>query len=189
MTQGYVVALAEVALGASLATLYLAGWPPVVGAWTQLLPAHAWLNLVGFVSLAIATTLLHFFPTVIGARISHRPSTTITVFGLGAGAPIVALGFVAASDPIARLGAIGVAAGASGLATYVAQSWPSRARWTTDPAWHRYAIGGLISAIVWFEIGIAIAQGASWRLGRTLPGGPSTLSPDRSWPAGSGSQS
>jgi hypothetical protein len=157
--QGYAVALTEVALGASIATLYLAGWAPVVGAWTHLLPAHAWLNLVGFVSLAIATTLLHFFPTVIGARIAHRPSTTITVLGLGAGAPIVALGFATASDAIARLGAIGVAAGASALAAHAAQSWRSRARWTTDPAWHRYAIGGLVSAIVWFEIGIAIASG------------------------------
>ena len=45
VTQGYVVALAEVALGASLATLYLAGWTPVVDARAQVKPAHAWLNL------------------------------------------------------------------------------------------------------------------------------------------------
>ena len=30
VTQGYVVALGEVAVGASLATLYVAGWPPIV---------------------------------------------------------------------------------------------------------------------------------------------------------------
>ena len=165
VTQGYVVALAEVGLGASIATLYLAGWDPVVGAWTQLKPAHAWLNLVGFVSLAIATTLLHFFPTVIGARITRRASTTMTVVGLGAGAPIVALGYAIASDTIARIGAIGAAVGAAGLAAYAAQSWRTRARWTTDPAWHRYAIGGLVSAIVWFEIGIAIAAGRVLVLG------------------------
>src|ERR1019366_10769324 len=74
VTQGYVVALAEVGLGASIATLYLAGWAPVVAAWARLMPAHAWLNLIGFVSLVIATTLLHFFPTVIGGRIARRPS-------------------------------------------------------------------------------------------------------------------
>ena len=159
VTQGYVVALAEVGLGASLATIYLAGWAPVVGAWAQLEPSHAWLNLVGFLSLAIATTLLHFFPTVIGARITRRASTTITVVGLGAGAPTVALGYAMASDTIARLGAIGVALGAAGLATYATQSWRSRARWTTDLDWHRYAMGGLVSAIVWFEIGITIAVG------------------------------
>ena len=159
VTQGYVVALAEVGLGASIATLYLAGWGPVVAAWARLMPAHAWLNLIGFVSLVIATTLLHFFPTVIGARIARRPSTTITVVGLAAGAPTIALGFAIASDTLARLGAIGVALGAAGLATYAAQSWRTRAHWTTDPGWHRYAIGGLVSAIAWFEIGIAIAAG------------------------------
>ena len=159
VTQGYLVALAEVGLGASIATLYLAGWPPVVAAWAQLMPAHAWLNLIGFVSLVIATTLLHFFPTVIGARIARRPSTTVTVVGLAAGAPIVALGFAIGSDTVARLGAIGVALGAAGLAAYAGQSWRIRARWTTDPGWHRYAMGGLVSAIAWFEVGIAIAAG------------------------------
>jgi nitrite reductase (NO-forming) len=170
VTQGYVVALAEVGLGASIATLYLAGWGPVVGLWAQLKPAHAWLNLVGFVSLAIATTLLHFFPTVIGARISRRASTTITVVGLGAGAPIVALGYAIASDTIARLGAIGVALGAAGLATYAIQSWRTRARWTTDLDWHRSAIGGLVAAIVWFEIGIAIAAGRVLEFGADSAG-------------------
>lgn len=159
VTQGYVVALAEVGLGASLATLYLAGWAPVVEAWARLLPAHAWLNVIGFVSLVIATTLLHFFPTVIGARIARRHSATITVVGLGAGPPIVALGFAMASDPAARLGAIAVALGAAGLARYALQSWRTRAHWTTDLAWHRYAIGGLLSAIAWFEVGIGIATG------------------------------
>jgi len=159
VTQGYLAALAEVGLGASIATLYLAGWPPVVAAWAQLMPAHAWLNLIGFVSLVIATTLLHFFPTVIGARIARRPSTTITVVGLAAGAPIVALGFAIGSDIVARLGAIGVALGAAGLAAYAGQSWRTRARWTTDPGWHRYAMGGLVSAIAWFEVGIGIAAG------------------------------
>jgi len=170
VTQGYVVALAEVGLGASIATLYLAGWAPVVSAWAQLKPAHAWLNLVGFVSLAVATTLLHLFPTVIGARITRRASTTITVVGLGAGAPIVALGYAIASDTIARLGAIWVALGAAGLATYATQSWRSRAHWTTDLDWHRYAIGGLVAAIVWFEIGIAIAAGRVLEFGADSAG-------------------
>ncbi len=170
VTQGYLVALAEVGLGASIATLYLAGWPPVVAAWAQLMPAHAWLNLIGFVSLVIATTLLHFFPTVIGARIARRPSTTITVVGLAAGAPIVALGFAIGSDTVARLGAIGVALGAAGLAAYAGQSWRTRASWTTDPGWHRYAMGGLVSAIAWFEVGIAIAAGRVLVFG-AYPGG------------------
>lgn len=159
ITQGYLVALGEVAVGASLATLFVAGWPPVVSDWFRLKPAHAWLNLVGFVSLVIATTLLHFFPTVVGARITVRPSARATVLGLAFGAPLVALGFALASDLVARVGAVAVIGGAAGLAVYVVRTWRSRAGWTTDPGWHRFAMGGLISAIFWLEVGILIAAG------------------------------
>jgi hypothetical protein len=34
-----------------------------------------------------------------------------------------------------------------------------RARWTTDHDWHRFAIGGLVSAIVWLEVGLGVAAG------------------------------
>jgi len=159
VTQGYVVALGEVVVGASLATLFVAGWPPVVHDWVRLKPAHAWLNVVGFVSLVIATTLLHFFPTVVGARIALRPSARLTVAGLAVGAPAVAVGYVVPSDLIARSGALCVIAGATGLVIYAWRTWQTRARWTTDPGWHRFAIGGLVSAIVWLDVGIAVAAG------------------------------
>lgn len=159
VTQGYVIALGEVAVGASLATLFVAGWPPIVEDWARIKPAHAWVNLVGFVSLVIATTLLHFFPTVVGARMALRPSARMTVMGLAAGSPVVALGFAVSSDLMARLGAVGVVAGAAGLAVYACRTWQTKARWTTDPGWHRFAIGGLISAIIWFEVGMAVAAG------------------------------
>lgn len=157
--QGYVAALSEVAVGASIATLFVAGWPPVVSSWAIVKPAHAWLNLVGFISLVIATTMLHFFPTVIGARIVPHLSARLTVVGLAVGAPVVALGFVMAFDMVTRLGAIVVISGSTGLAIYVGRAWPTRARWTTDQNWHRFAIGGLVSAIVWLELGLAVAAG------------------------------
>ena len=103
--------------------------------------------------------MLHFFPTVVGARIARRPSARITVVGLAAGAPVVALGFALASDAVARVGAIGVVAGSAGLAVYAWRTWQTRAHWTTDPDWHRFAIGGLVSAIAWFEVGMAVATG------------------------------
>ncbi len=167
VTQGYVVALCEVAVGATVATLYLAGWSPVVGDWAAAKPAHAWLNVVGFVSLVIATTLLHFFPTVVGARIAVRPSARITVVGLAAGAPLVALGSVLQWDIVARLGAVFVLAGALALAVYARRTWQTRARWTTDPGWHRFAMGGLVSAIAWFEVGMLIAAGRVLAFGAT----------------------
>lgn len=159
VTEAYVVALVEVALGAVVATLYVAGWPPVLEAWGHLKPAHGWLNLVGFVSLVIGTTLLHFFPTVIGARIATHPTARLTVVGLAAGAPIVALGYVLTSDHLARVGAVLVLTGAAALPVYAGRAWRTRGRWTTDLAWHRFAMIGLASAIAWFEIGIAIAAG------------------------------
>jgi nitrite reductase (NO-forming) len=157
VTRGYTAALLMVGLGALLATLFLAGWPPAIEAWGHLRPAHAWLNLVGFVSLVIATTLLHFFPTVIGARIAQTRSAHLTVFALAVGTPIVALGFVLQSDLLARIGAALVAVGALALATYALTVWRTRAQWSSDPDWHLFAMGGLVSAIVWFEIGILLA--------------------------------
>ncbi len=159
VTRGYLVALAEIAVGVTLATLLLAGWPPVVEQWARLKPAHGWLNLVGFVSVVIATTLLHFFPTVVGARIASHPSARLTVVGLAVGAPAVALGYAVSSDLLARLGAIGALSGAIGLVAYARRIWLTRGRWTTDPGWHRFATGGLISAIAWFEAGMVVAAG------------------------------
>ena len=159
VAQGYVVALGEVVVGAGLATLLVAGWPPVVHEWVRLKPVHAWLNVVGFISLVIATTLLHLFPTVVGARIALRPSARLTVAGLALGAPAVAVGYVVASDLIARGGALCVMGGATGLTIYAWRTWQTRARWTTDPGWHRFAIGGLISAIAWLDIAIVVAAG------------------------------
>jgi nitrite reductase (NO-forming) len=157
--QGYVVALVEVGIGAAVATLFLAGWAPVVDDWPRIKPAHAWLNLVGFVSLVIATTLLHFFPTVIGARIVPHRSARTTVAGLGLGAPLVAIGFVVAVDGLARLGAVVVLGGALSLTVYSARAWVTRAAWTTDLGWHRFAMGGLVSSLAWLVIGIAGAAG------------------------------
>ncbi len=162
---GYGAALVMVGLGALLATLFLAGWPPVTSAWTYLKPAHAWLNLVGFVSLVIATTLLHFFPTVIGARMKRSRAAHATIAGLALGAAAVAVGFGLRSDLLARLGAIATLAGAAALGIYAWDVWRTRARWTGDAGWHRFAMGGLISAIAWFEVGLVIATGRVLWLG------------------------
>jgi hypothetical protein len=154
---GYSAALAMVVSGAILATLFLAGWPPVLEAWAHLKPAHAWLNLVGFVSLIIATTLLHFFPTVVGARILRVPAAYATPVGLALGSLAVAVGFGLQNDLLARAGAILVMVGAAALAVYAWQTGSTRARWSGDKGWHRFAIGALVSAIAWFEVGIVMA--------------------------------
>jgi hypothetical protein len=162
---GYGAALLMVGVGALLACLFLAGWSPVTSAWVQLKPAHAWLNLVGFVSLVIATTLLHFFPTVIGARMKRTPAAHATVVGLALGAAAVAAGFGLRLDLLARFGAVSTMVGAIALATYAWDVWRARARWTGDEGWHRFAMGGLASALVWFGLGLVLAAGRVLSLG------------------------
>lgn len=159
VTVGYAAALAFVAIGAMLAILRLLGLEAVTSAWAWLKPAHAWLNLVGFVSLVIATTLLHFFPTVIGARIKRTASAYATVIGLGLGAVLVATGYGLRSDLLARLGAAMTLVGMAALWLYAAQVWRTRARWTGDRGWHVFAMGGLVSAIGWFGVGMVLAAG------------------------------
>lgn len=157
VTLGYAAALLLVVIGALLATLFLAGWTPILAAWGNLKAAHAWLNLMGFVSLVIATTLLHFFPTVIGARILRSPSAYLTVLGLAGGPVLVAAGFALDDDWVVRAGALTTLGGALALATYAAQTWRTKSAWSGDEGWHRFAMGGLVSAIAWFEVGALLA--------------------------------
>ena len=165
VTRAYLVALGQLGFGVLLGSLFLAGWEPMAAAWVGGRAAHAWLNLVGFVSLVIATTLLHFFPTVIGARIGGGRSPRLAVYGLAAGPPLVAVGSLATSDVLVRAGAVVVVAGAAGLTAYAATVWRTRARWTTDHGWHHFAMGGLVSAVAWFDLGILGAAGRALAFG------------------------
>ena len=84
----YAAALADVAVGVAIATadgrrLGAAS----IGAWAALKPAHAWLNVFGFLSIVVAATLVHLAPTVVGARIQPRRSATIALVGLAWRAP------------------------------------------------------------------------------------------------------
>ena len=159
VTRAYLAAIAQVAIGAVLGTLFFAGWEPLLTAWSAARPAHAWLNLVGFVSLVIATTLVHFFPTVVGARIGRGRAPRAAIYGLAAGPLLLAAGYILALDAVVRLGALSVLAAAAGLSWYCVAIWRSRARWTTELSWHRFAIGGLWSAIVWFDLAVLVAAG------------------------------
>ena len=179
----YAVAIADVAAGALLATLFVAGWIPVLERWAYLKPAHAWLNLLGFVSLVIAGTLLHLLPTVLGGRIVPRRSAVVAVGGLAAGAPLVALGYTIAGEPgpagdlAARVGALAALAGAAALSWHAGEVLRARGRWSTDAGWHRMASVGLVAAVGWFAVAVAIAAGRvavlgaapdAWRLAAVI---------------------
>lgn len=165
----YAIALADVAAGATLATLYVGGYEPVLAAWDRLLPVHAWLNLYGFVSLAVAGTLVHLFPTVLGTRIRGGRAAAGLVAGLGLGPPLVAGGFLLASDLLARLGALVELGGAAALLVELVAVGRSRGRWTSDAGWHRLTGGSLTLAAGWFAVGVAIGAGRILAFG-TAPG-------------------
>ena len=155
----YAIALADVAMGATLATVQVDGWAPVVADWGWLKPAHAWLNLLGFVSLVVAGTLLHLYPTVVGSRIMGGLRVRAMVAALAAGAPLVALGYVARIDAVGRIGGALELAGALALTSIAAGAWRTRGRWTGDLAWRRVAIGSLGAGIGWFVVAVAVAAG------------------------------
>lgn len=171
VTLAYALALLNVGVGASLGTLLVAGWTPIVERWGLLRPAHAWTNLVGFVSLVVVGTLLHFLPTILGTRIVSRRSGTLAVLGLGLGAPVVVAGFTLGVDVVVRLGAIVSGVGVAGVVAEAVTDLRSRGRWTGDRGWHLVAGGMLLAGCAWFAVGAGLAvlrvlalgaDGAAW---------------------------
>lgn len=163
----YAIALAQVGAGVALASLMLGGWAPVAGAWAALKPAHAWLNVFGFVALVVAASLVHLAPTVAGARIRARRSASVALVGLMAGAPLVAVGMAAGWDVVARIGALVEVGAGVALAIHGAAVQRDRGRWTSDPGWHRLAGLNLLAAPVWLLVALAIGAGRILWLGAT----------------------
>ena len=166
----YGLALAEVAVGIGLPVLLLAGWEPASTAWVRLKPAHVWLNLFGFVSLTISATLVYLYPTVLGARIRAGRALAMMLVGAMAGPPLVAIGMIIASQPVAIVGAALAFAGAAGQLAYAVEVWRRRGRWTTDASWHRASIGHLSAAVGWYVASTAVAAIGIVRDGPAVPG-------------------
>ncbi|HEY3336202.1 MAG TPA: hypothetical protein VGK16_13300 [Candidatus Limnocylindrales bacterium] len=158
VTLGYTLALVNVAVGATLGTLAAAGWAPVLERWGALRPAHAWTNLVGFVSVVIVATLLHFLPTVLGTRIVPRRSAILAVLALAMGSPVVVAGLALGWGAVAGGGAALTVIGAGALMLEAARDARARGRWTTDPGWHLVAEVGLLAGVAWFVVGITFAS-------------------------------
>ena len=142
VTFGYTMALVNVAIGALLATLMVAGWEPVLERWAVLKPAHAWTNLIGFVSLVIVSTLLHFLPTVLGTRILPRRSAVVAVYAVGFAAPVVVAGLLLGIGPVAALGGLLGLVGAIAMGIEATAVVRDRGTWTSDEGWHRFASAG-----------------------------------------------
>lgn len=157
--RAYAIALVYVVVSVAAGTALLAGWLPIAERWIAWKPAHAWLNLVGFVSLIIVATLVHLAPTVEGTRIQPRRSAGFAIVGLALGVPAVALGYVTSADALARLGGVVVAVGAMAVPVHALAI--GRGRWTTDPGWHRMTAWSLRAASFWFAAAMLVAAGRS----------------------------
>jgi len=155
----YGAGLAQLAAGVALGTATVGGAAIVVADWPWLRPAHAWLNVLGCISLVVAGTLLHFLPTVLGCRIRRRRSATPLVAALAVAAPVVAAGYALRWDALVRAGGLLELAGAVALVGYVAGCIADRGHWTTDAGWHRMAAGHLLAAVAWFTVGVAVVAG------------------------------
>ena len=161
----YGAAIAQVAVGVGLVIGMVGGVPPVVEGWVMLKPAHAWLNVFGFLSLVIAATLVHLAPTVAGTRIVPRRSAQAALAGLVTGAPLIALGMALADDRLARIGALAELLGAIALMAHGLAVRHDRGTWTTDPGWHRLTSWSLLAAPAWFLVAVAMATGRILWLG------------------------
>jgi nitrite reductase (NO-forming) len=166
----YGVALADLAVGASLAVGFLFGWTPITGAWVALKPAHAWLNVFGFVSLTVAGTLIYLYPTIAGARIRPQPAMAIAVAGLLAGPPLASSGYAIGARALALTGAGLVTAGAVGLAAYGVDTWRRRGAWERDRAWHDLSARHGLLALAWFMATAVTALGSIAIDGVVVPG-------------------
>jgi hypothetical protein len=173
VSAAYGIALAELACGVVLGGLAAIGWPPVVGAWASLRPAHAWLNLFGAVSLTIFATLVYLAPTVLGARIRASRAMVIATVGLVAGPLVTALGFALDARAVAIGGAVVTTAGATGQLAYLADTWLRRGPYTSEHDWRRVAVWHLGLGAAWFWLALVAAlvglgtgsRLAGWELG------------------------
>src|SRR3990170_1163654 len=115
--------------------------------WLGLRQAHMTVNVLGWVSLTIAGTLVTFLPTVLRIRMPtwHGWATVgLLVGGLAA----IATGIAIRIEPLAGLGGVTYAAGALGVAWLVVKVMRTPRTWPVP-----IAAKHLLLAIAWFEVG------------------------------------
>jgi nitrite reductase (NO-forming) len=166
----YGVALADLTVGASLAILFLLGLGPITSHWVALKPAHAWLNVFGFVSLTIAGTLVYLYPTMLGTRIRPHPTMVVAVLGLMIGPPVVALGAALELSWLAVVGGSVALAGALGLLAYGVEIWRRRGTFAFDVAWHDLTARHAMAGMAWLVAALATAVVGLVRDGVAVPG-------------------
>jgi nitrite reductase (NO-forming) len=121
--------------------------------------AHMALNVLGFVSVTIAATLVTLLPTVLRVQMPRWPGRSSAGCLLG-GAAVLAAGLAIRSTPVGLLGAIAFAAGTIGVVALIVRVLRVPRAWPVPlPAKH------LGAGVAWFVLGsgwlvVAVARGS-----------------------------
>lgn len=157
VTATYLVALGELLVGVALGGLVAADVEAVTAAWAHLRPAHAWLTLLGAVSLTIFGTLVYLAPTILGARIRASAALAAGVVGMLLGPILTASGFAADAAPVVAAGMLITLVGAAAQVAYVADVARRRGSFTSEHDWRRVASWHVLAGPAWFAAAVAVA--------------------------------
>ena len=130
----------------------------------RLRSAHMTLNVLGWVSLTIAGTLITLLPTVLRVRMPRwRGGLTSWLF-VG-GVALIATGLVVGSSPVAAAGGFAFAGAVAGLLTMVRLAVATNRTWPVP-----LSAKHLLLAVVWFASGtvwlvVALLHGVEWFAG------------------------
>jgi len=115
--------------------------------WLQLRRAHLTLNVLGWVSLTIAGTLITFLPTVLRIRMpAWRGAASGALLVLGVAS--IALGLGLDARPVAVAGSIAYASGMLGLAWMAVKAFRMPRTWPVP-----VAAKHVVCALAWFVAG------------------------------------
>jgi len=143
----YGCALVAILSGGTLGALIGSGAVREPALWVALRRAHMTVNVLGWVSLTIAGTLVTLLPTVLRIRMPawHGGGTAALLIG---GVAMIAGGLGLSSPPVAAAGGIAYALGALGLAWMVGRAITSPRRWPVP-----VSAKHLVLAVCWFVFG------------------------------------
>ncbi len=160
----YEAAVASVLAGGTIGILLGTGAVHGADAWRDLRGAHLVLNVLGWVSLTIAGTLITLLPTVLRVRMpAWRGGLTAWLFVVGVG--LMATGVALGLTPLAVAGAGAFAAAVAGLLSMVGRVVSTPRAWPV-PLTAKH----LLLALAWFAAGtvwlvVALGRGLSWFAG------------------------
>jgi nitrite reductase (NO-forming) len=115
--------------------------------WLALRQAHMSVNVLGWVSLTIAGTLVTFLPTILRIRMPPWHGWTTVAFLVGGLAAIV-VGLALRVGPLAGAGGVAYEVGALGVAWLVVKVMRTPRTWPVP-----VAAKHLLLAVAWFETG------------------------------------